>query len=889
MTDRQSIPKNPPDDFDRDYEVLRQEGLKYIRELSEKLWTDYNVHDPGITMLELLCYAITDLGYRTSMPVQDLIAEEEDNASAMREKFFPAEKILPVCPLSERDYRKLLIDIPGIRNAWITPRPITMYLHCEPLHAGALKKRGYLSYRPPEKDPEESKEKLRGFYDIRILPDQQVDDTGSLIDEVKDRFYRNRNLCEDLNTVAVMEETEVALCAEIELDPDAEADETYARVYHAVNRYLNPPVPRYTLGELLEAGVPVEKIFEGPVLNDGFITDKALEKASPPGEVRISDLIKLIMDIPGVRLVRDIYINFCDRELEPDEDKPWYLCIPEDTVPVLCKKKSVLNFYKDVIPVPVNYSRAREMVGEYQKIEAEEIALKTSEGLPVPVGQYMDPGYYTSIQNDFPDNFGINQNGLPDDADTARKARAKQLKGYLLFFDRVLANYFAHLEQAKNLLSTNEVDQTYFFSEVRDLKDKEELLDPDHDTGLEQIRENLDRDFLSRRNRFLNHLIARFAERFHEYASIMRQLYDRENADQRIIQDKIRFIRDYPGLSGCRFEALNYFTDEAEAWDTDNISGLQRRIAGLTGIEDYSRRTLLNLNTEITESTEQNEEGEEVTVYQWKIKDGSGHTLLVAPKKYDSREKAVTAMWRIVDFVRENLSVQDLKDQLAGEEDENYEKKYQYYKTASDNFKFYIVNKKGVKLALSNKTFGTKQKMMDAIVEMARYLEEQMENEGMFVVEHLLLAPDRDRGDIPPEVFYPVGVEPDCTACEPADPYSFRITVVLPGWTNRFSDIPFRNYMEKLIRTETPAHILPRICWIGPDQMLEFQSHYRDWLEARTKNPEEQTNDELLKGLIDNLTSLYTIYPRGRLFDCDEGDDDGDGPVILDQNHLGNL
>jgi hypothetical protein len=35
------------------------------------LWSDYNVHDPGITLLELLCYGITDIAHRTTfrMPI----------------------------------------------------------------------------------------------------------------------------------------------------------------------------------------------------------------------------------------------------------------------------------------------------------------------------------------------------------------------------------------------------------------------------------------------------------------------------------------------------------------------------------------------------------------------------------------------------------------------------------------------------------------------------------------------------------------------------------------------------------------------------------------------------------------------------------------------------
>ena len=35
-----------------DYNKLRREGILNIEKLAGNVWTDYNTHDPGITMLE---------------------------------------------------------------------------------------------------------------------------------------------------------------------------------------------------------------------------------------------------------------------------------------------------------------------------------------------------------------------------------------------------------------------------------------------------------------------------------------------------------------------------------------------------------------------------------------------------------------------------------------------------------------------------------------------------------------------------------------------------------------------------------------------------------------------------------------------------------------------
>ena len=109
-----TIPKNPVYPPSMDFRLLRREGIKHLERLGSAIWTDYNEHDPGITMLEVLDYAITDLGYRTNLPATDLFALPTD-----RKPFFTAADILTNGPVTALDLRKIIIDIPGVRNAWV--------------------------------------------------------------------------------------------------------------------------------------------------------------------------------------------------------------------------------------------------------------------------------------------------------------------------------------------------------------------------------------------------------------------------------------------------------------------------------------------------------------------------------------------------------------------------------------------------------------------------------------------------------------------------------------------------------------------------------------------------------------------------------------------------
>ncbi len=63
-----------------DYAFLRQEGIRHLERMAGQLWTDFNTHDPGITILEQVCYAITDLAYRIDYELPDLLASAGEAA-----------------------------------------------------------------------------------------------------------------------------------------------------------------------------------------------------------------------------------------------------------------------------------------------------------------------------------------------------------------------------------------------------------------------------------------------------------------------------------------------------------------------------------------------------------------------------------------------------------------------------------------------------------------------------------------------------------------------------------------------------------------------------------------------------------------------------------------
>ncbi len=181
-----------------DFQQLRKEGLEHLGKLSGKIWTDHNMHDPGVTILEVLCYAIMDLGYRVNLPIEDLL--QQNPAENQEPNFFTPLEILTVNPVTVLDYRKLFLEIKGVQNAWLEI--------AENLKLGIYQNDNILTCNPeltgvfecsnPDKPLEDYGQiHLNGVYNVYLELEKNADE-----DFVRTRaralYNEHRNLCEDI-------------------------------------------------------------------------------------------------------------------------------------------------------------------------------------------------------------------------------------------------------------------------------------------------------------------------------------------------------------------------------------------------------------------------------------------------------------------------------------------------------------------------------------------------------------------------------------------------------------------------------------------------------------------------------------------------------------------
>lgn len=826
-----------------DHRALFAVGLERVRTIAGKVWTDHNPHDPGITMLELLCYAITDLSYRASQPIPDLLTLAPGTPTPPRPHFHTAGRILPTRPRTAADYRRLLIDLDGVRNAWL--RPARQSLWADTVEGRLM--------REHSGEAGVIEVPLAGLFDVWLELDEGADE-ASTVAAARRQLHRHRNLGDDFERIGRIGEQRFNLCAELELEPTADTEKVHAEVLFAVAEHLSPRVPRHGLEALLERGVPADRIFDGPMLAGGFILAEDLTRADLPENVRLSDVIRVVMNVPGVVAITDIVL-MPSGATTPPADR-WVLPMPEGHSARLELSASRLVSKKRGMLVPADPARVMARVQARAAAAARDLP-STMHDLPVPSGRFRDPGRHQSVQNDFPKVYGLGPDGLPSGATPARQVQVRQLQGFLLFFDQLLADYLAQLANVADLLSTGGPEATTRFHQVVDsFRDARATYSDDAQLDVQDLLDRLDPmpEQLAQRNDLLDHLLARFAEGFADYAAILHSTIGITAQDT--VDMKRAFLDDYPEQSAARGLGPDLGeTDPSRLWDTDNVSGLERRVARLLGMPNPNRRNLADIRYDLYPEIDLMPDDE----YRFRVRRGEqGRILLSSSKNYVTREAAGAEMRTSIRLAQSPAH-------------------YNRLRTSDGRFYFNIVDATGEVTARRIEYFQTEELREAAIGDLIRHLRGAYSEEGCYVIENILLRP-RLAGD----PLLPICADPRDPAA--IDPYSYRVHVVLPAFGHRFEQMPFRDYVEQTIRDECPAHVLPKICWLDHADMARVEKAYRDWVFLVT-GVEPGEREQKLTALFTALANAKNTYPRANLSDC--GSDRP--PFVLDRTALGTL
>lgn len=554
MKSPDSINKDNVIDPGKSFNFLLKAALGKIQHLAGDSWTDYNEHDPGITILEQLAYALTEIGAKAALPINDLICKEDGSIDGQENLFFTAAEILTSSPVTLKDYRKLLIDtFQEINNVWIE------------INEG-------------------------GIYQVIVAlkTDLNKENKARLENEIISFLNLNRNLSENFKEIVTLNPCRIGIKCSIQVRDHADIRSVIENILVSLNELITPVVQSGTVQDLLFNNKITENIFSGPVIQHGYIMDEDLH--SKNDVIRLNDILRVIMSAAGVESVsaltllrtNPLSIDMNLRKIE----------IARDELAIFDADYSLNNFALFVGKFQV-FPPVKQMVSDYysqkhkNKTPFLTPVLKSMLDLPVPTGTWFNVREYYSIKNHFPYIYGLDSQYDLSIKTPQRRSEVVQLKGYLSFFEQHMASSLAQLAGSATLLGLRSGSSAYFAQSIREYEGMSELLSHDYLDKLVSIL-NRPEKVSQRLNTVRNHVFSRFAEVVIPYQSA--DLSDEVDKDQ--VTRDLALIQALPDYSSGKAKAPQYISEDGSSVQIER-NGLELKLETLldlssTGLNDKS-------------------------------------------------------------------------------------------------------------------------------------------------------------------------------------------------------------------------------------------------------------------------------------------------------------
>lgn len=797
MTKQITIKRRRFGDGDSSYAALRQQGIDVIQALSGQRWTDFNHHDPGVTILEQLCYALTDVCYQQNFDTADYLTDPDGTIDFDALALYSPTEVLPVRPTTISDLRRAILDaVPDIDNVWLRP-----------VRDG----------------------RMRGLLDIAILTEEGADEYQQqrAAAEVEKAYRRFRNLCEDAGVISFVNTVSCDFRADIDISshrtPAAVLADIYTRVVNCVS-----PSPEITPYSALRQTKPLEALLTGPFTASGVIAEGPF--APDARELHMSDIISAVRKNDDVVATAEIALLI--------DGIPHHGIVPSlgaGTVYQIALPRSDadigVRLYRNGKHLPVTYDALMPELEKRRASRRRSLDPEKGHALDtLPIGTHREVGMTSSIQELFPLTYGLGRFGLPKRVSRARKAKAAQLKGYLLIFDQLMANRLGTLRNIRQLMSVRRHRKRSYGSrplDGRTVAGVNGLWRQDVPVAsMAEIVEQQD-DYIDRQGRMLDYQLAMYGERFMQKSLRHFFYYNTPGEDgETVLRNKRRLLRRVASLNRDRAAGVG-FTAEGHTF-----SGVQMKASVLLGIESTSpwttdtlRNSQINLIEDGAFDTERRSAS---TFHPMGIDVAAAHNGILVEMPYRSLEKTgkktiqkLTGSFRFPN----RLGRRVFRDGVL----------------ADRYFIMPMPGKTGCRLMLrvsgEAEDRNTNERTRDSWWEIntfengedAAIFGNTLRNtfvslnsgsEGFHVVEHLLLRMMNENES-----------EMDANFC------AFKVSILLPTWTSRFYDSQFRRLAEETIRKTVPAHIHPTFMWLDFDEMCLFEDHFRKWQQLKADGP----------------------------------------------------
>lgn len=386
------------------YSHLQEQTLNEMQRLSGKVWTDHNVHNPGVTLSDIANYALTEMDYKLGFVPTDYLAEENKAFDPERFGLFPPEAVYTTAPVTTEDYRRLFFaHIPELENVWVECNVAT------------------------------------GGYTVKVVLPPFEEAGNDVVRQVEKVYNSHRNLCEYLDRVLIVQPDKLEFHAEFEIEPGEDANHLLATIYWVTLHYLAGAVRISTPEEQAVSDISPEEWLEGQ--------ENAARVVIPEQQNTEYELYKELCRVKGIQSFSTCYL-MKDGEPLTDFSQGFSLKIPRNesdfTVRIRCGRSEIKivpdKFIKRLKALCYTKRRLRT-----EKTEMEAYTWGNMEGT------YRDIFTHYPIANDFPVCYNLS----PD------KAKPTSFEAYLTLYDQTIGRGLQEAKELKQLLSIEPKEVVY--------------------------------------------------------------------------------------------------------------------------------------------------------------------------------------------------------------------------------------------------------------------------------------------------------------------------------------------------------------------------------------------------------------------------------------------
>ncbi|PQQ40397.1 hypothetical protein C6H65_15365 [Photorhabdus luminescens] len=446
------------------FDTLLAQAKAIIERYSGQYWSDMSENDPGITLLEACCYSASDLAYRHSLPLKDLLTptpEEQTAGEGIFPQEFGPQQMLTCGPITAEDYRRVLLDLHSSDPMNDTKEGYFLFndarLICEPkdqryTYWYSKKKREYSFMQIPDSESEQLT--LRGNYWLYLLPGRETQADNKLAQEKLNAFLKdNRNLGEWVSKIIWLQPVDFPLEIDIQLDDDVkDIADIFAQIYMTAEQTIIEKPLRYTTQAMKEMGYSNEEIFDGPYLHHGWIPKlPPIRDYNGAMVLNLSHLVNQLLAIKGVQSVTRLEL---DKEkydasiISPLSGDNWsWKIIKEHYYPRLWGEDPLALMASSDSPLTIIAKGGVKVTVSREDIEKKLITEPLINTKPELLnwGKHRKVRDYYPASNKLPACYGLQTN--------KHTLQQLQLHQFMLPFEQLLANGCAELALLPKLLA----------------------------------------------------------------------------------------------------------------------------------------------------------------------------------------------------------------------------------------------------------------------------------------------------------------------------------------------------------------------------------------------------------------------------------------------------